>query len=192
MTSAEKWITRSDAWTPEDDERLAAIVLQHIRTGSTQLRAFDQAAAELGRTAAACGYRWNGVLRKHRREEIEAAKQERKAAQKSASTRTGGSSAGRSHAVTATSSSSMREVILFLQTYDEQYQHLRRQVAQLEQEKGQLEQRVQELEALLQRQPALENGPLTPEQLAEDSRTLFAIMERARKLLEADANKATE
>ncbi|MCL6597254.1 transcriptional regulator [Alicyclobacillus macrosporangiidus] len=192
MTSAEKWITRSDAWTPEDDERLAAIVLHHIRTGSTQLRAFDQAAAELGRTAAACGYRWNGVLRKHRREEIEAAKQERKAAQKAASTRAGGSSAGRSHAMTVTSSSSMREVILFLQTYDEQYQHLRRQVAQLEQEKSQLEQRVQELEAQLQRQPVLESGPLTPEQLAEDSRTLFAIMERARKLLEADANKTTE
>ncbi|MCL6517119.1 RsfA family transcriptional regulator [Alicyclobacillus sp.] len=190
MTSAEKWVTRSDAWTPEDDERLAAIVLEHIRTGSTQLRAFDQAATELGRTAAACGYRWNGVLRKNLREEIEAAKQERKAAQKAASTR--GSTAPRSQAVTVNSSSSMREVILFLQTFDDQYQRLRRQVAQLEQEKARLAERVQELEAQLQRGPAADGAPLTPEQLAEDSRTLFAIMERARKLLEADALKPAE
>jgi prespore-specific regulator len=61
-----------------EDERLTSIVLHHIRTGSTQLRAFEEAGKELGRSAAACGFRWNGVLRKQLRAEIEAAKIERK------------------------------------------------------------------------------------------------------------------
>ncbi len=69
---------RSDAWTPEDDVTLAELVLRHIREGSTQLVAFDEAAALLGRTSAACGYRWNGVVRRHYEDAIREAKQVRR------------------------------------------------------------------------------------------------------------------
>ncbi len=191
MHSVEKWVTRSDAWTSEDDERLSSIVLTHIRTGSTQLRAFDEAANELGRTAAACGYRWNGVLRKELRTEIEAAKRERKAAQKNGVSASPGR---RAVAITTvTSSDSMKDVILFLQTYDMQYQKLRGQVEELEQEKARLVDRVHELESIaIQGARTTPPAELTPEQLEEDSKTLFAIMERARKLLETDGAKRSE
>ncbi|WP_206832108.1 RsfA family transcriptional regulator [Alicyclobacillus fructus] len=179
MASVEKSPVRSDAWTPEDDERLAQLVLRHIRTGSTQLKAFEEAAAQLGRTAAACGYRWNGVIRKRYQDEIEAAKAERKALQVKTQPQKGSS------APTA----SMQEVIRFLQTYDEQYQRLREYVSAIEREKSELETRVRALESQLR-----EGGPelaLSPEQLEEDSRTLFAIMERARKLLAENRSAGT-
>ncbi len=184
MQSVEKWATRSDAWTPQDDERLSALVLEHIRTGSTQLRAFEEAAAELGRTAAACGYRWNGVVRKDYKHEIEEAKRARKMQHKARTTVS--SPAITAEPATMTSSDSMREVITFLQTYDQQYQKLRSQVEALESERRSLTEHVRTLEAKLTRAPIVDDGPLTPEQLEQDSKALFAIMERARKLLEDD------
>jgi prespore-specific regulator len=69
---------RQDAWTSEDDGLLASIVLQHIRQGSTQLAGFNEASRRLGRTAAACGFRWNACVRKQQRPTIEVAKEERK------------------------------------------------------------------------------------------------------------------
>lgn len=69
---------RQDAWTTEDDSLLASIVLQHIRQGSTQLAGFNEASRRLGRTAAACGFRWNACVRKQQRPTIEVAKEERK------------------------------------------------------------------------------------------------------------------
>jgi prespore-specific regulator len=188
VQTVEKWVTRSDAWTPDDDERLASIVLHHIRTGSTQLRAFEDAATELGRTAAACGYRWNGVLRKDKKSDIESAKVQRKSAQKSSPTAQPLAN-GDSAPTPMTSSDSMKEVIHFLQTYDEQYQRIRKQVETLEQERKLLMHKIRELETHPVRVPEVEKGPVTPQQLAEDSKTLFAIMERARKLLETDTSK---
>lgn len=184
MQSVEKWATRSDAWTPQDDEKLSALVLEHIRTGSTQLRAFEEAAAELGRTAAACGYRWNGVVRRDYKQEIEEAKRARKTQHKARAVAAG--SAIPAEPATMTSSDSMREVITFLQAYDEQYQRLRVQVETLESERRSLSEQVSTLEAKLTRAPIADDGPLTPEQLEQDSKALFAIMERARKLLEDD------
>ncbi|GMA61854.1 RsfA family transcriptional regulator [Alicyclobacillus fastidiosus] len=69
---------RQDAWTTEDDEILAEIVLKHIKQGSTQLAGFNEASRRLGRTAAACGFRWNACVRKQQRNIIEIAKEERK------------------------------------------------------------------------------------------------------------------
>lgn len=69
---------RQDAWTTEDDATLAEVVLNHIRDGSTQLAGFNEASRRLGRTAAACGFRWNACVRKQHRSEIEIAKEERK------------------------------------------------------------------------------------------------------------------
>lgn len=69
---------RQDAWTVEDDSILAEAVLKHIRDGSTQLAGFNEASRRLGRTAAACGFRWNACVRKQFRPQIEEAKEDRK------------------------------------------------------------------------------------------------------------------
>lgn len=71
-------VTRQDAWTEDEDQFLAEIVLQYIREGGTQLKAFEIVAEKLSRTAAACGFRWNSYLRKKYETDIELAKQERK------------------------------------------------------------------------------------------------------------------
>ncbi len=65
---------RQDAWSHEDDVLLAETVLKHIRDGSTQLRAFDQVGDDLNRTSAACGFRWNAVVRQQYIKEIAKAK----------------------------------------------------------------------------------------------------------------------
>lgn len=69
---------RQDAWSHEDDVLLAETVLRHIREGGTQLLAFDEVGDELNRTSAACGFRWNAVVRQRYVEEIKQAKKERK------------------------------------------------------------------------------------------------------------------
>lgn len=54
---------RKDQWTPEDDEKLAEIVIHFVQNGKTQLDAFAEAANVLNRTKQACGFRWNKTLR---------------------------------------------------------------------------------------------------------------------------------
>lgn len=69
---------RQDAWVKENDELLAEAVLRHVKEGSTQLNAFEEAGDALNRTAAACGFRWNAVVRKLYEDELANAKKERK------------------------------------------------------------------------------------------------------------------
>lgn len=69
---------RQDAWMEENDLLLAESVLKHVREGSTQLNAFEEAGDALNRTAAACGFRWNAVVRKKYEDELLEAKKERK------------------------------------------------------------------------------------------------------------------
>ncbi len=71
---------RQDAWMEENDILLADTVLRHVREGSTQLSAFEEVGDALNRTAAACGFRWNAVVRQTYEQELEAAKKERKQA----------------------------------------------------------------------------------------------------------------
>lgn len=68
---------RQDAWTPDDDLMLAEVTLRHIREGSTQLSAFEEVGERIGRTSAACGFRWNSFVRKQYEEAIQIAKQQR-------------------------------------------------------------------------------------------------------------------
>ncbi|GLC87981.1 RsfA family transcriptional regulator [Lysinibacillus piscis] len=70
--------TRQDAWLKENDELLAEAVIRHVTEGSTQLNAFEEAGDALNRTAAACGFRWNAVVRKEYEEQLATAKKERK------------------------------------------------------------------------------------------------------------------
>lgn len=71
---------RQDAWLEENDVLLAETVLRHVREGSTQLSAFEEVGDALNRTAAACGFRWNAVVRRDYEDELEEAKKERKQA----------------------------------------------------------------------------------------------------------------
>lgn len=75
-------IQRQDAWSEEDDLLLAETVLRHIREGSTQLNAFEEVGDKLNRTSAACGFRWNAVVRQDYTKAIEIAKKQRKQRQR--------------------------------------------------------------------------------------------------------------
>ncbi|MDR9853018.1 RsfA family transcriptional regulator [Paenibacillus sp. VCA1] len=68
---------RQDAWSAEDDLILAEVTLRHIREGSTQLAAFEEVGEKIGRTPAACGFRWNSCVRKKYEEAISLAKSQR-------------------------------------------------------------------------------------------------------------------
>ncbi|MTT32006.1 RsfA family transcriptional regulator [Terrilactibacillus sp. BCM23-1] len=71
-------IIRQDAWSSDEDLTLAKTVLSHIREGSTQLAAFEEVGKSLSRTPAACGFRWNSLVRKKYENEIAQAKAKRK------------------------------------------------------------------------------------------------------------------
>ncbi|MGG1675796.1 RsfA family transcriptional regulator [Neobacillus sp. NRS-1170] len=69
---------RQDAWTDENDLLLAETVLRHVREGSTQLNAFEEVGDKLNRTSAACGFRWNAVVRHTYEKALQLAKKQRK------------------------------------------------------------------------------------------------------------------
>ncbi|MDG5471107.1 RsfA family transcriptional regulator [Jeotgalibacillus sp. ET6] len=69
---------RQDAWMEEDDLILADTVLRHVREGSTQLNAFEEVGDKLNRTSAACGFRWNAVVRQQYEKALDLAKKQRK------------------------------------------------------------------------------------------------------------------
>ena len=73
---------RQDAWTDEDDLLLAETVLRHVREGSTQLNAFEEVGDKLNRTSAACGFRWNAVVRHNYEKALSLAKKQRKQRQR--------------------------------------------------------------------------------------------------------------
>ncbi|WP_243292980.1 RsfA family transcriptional regulator [Bacillus sp. FJAT-47783] len=69
---------RQDAWSEENDLLLAETVLRHVREGSTQLNAFEEVGDKLNRTSAACGFRWNAVVRHNYEKALQLAKKQRK------------------------------------------------------------------------------------------------------------------
>ncbi|MBM7648312.1 prespore-specific regulator [Bacillus ectoiniformans] len=69
---------RQDAWSEENDLLLAETVLRHVREGSTQLNAFEEVGDQLNRTSAACGFRWNAVVRHQYEQALSLAKKQRK------------------------------------------------------------------------------------------------------------------
>lgn len=185
MELMERWASRSDAWTPEDDVTLAELVLRHIREGSTQLVAFDEAASLLGRTAAACGYRWNGVVRRHYEDPIRDAKQVRRKALEERRHRRPNRT---QITIGGDKEFTLDLLIRGLRDFERRYHELTDEVDRLQNDKVDLEARLEELE----RQGTTTSGALfaaaTPEQIEEDSRALLAIMERARRLIQADGD----
>jgi prespore-specific regulator len=77
-----KMKVRQDAWTDENDLLLAETVLRHVREGSTQLNAFEEVGDKLNRTSAACGFRWNAVVRHNYEKALQLAKKQRKQRQR--------------------------------------------------------------------------------------------------------------
>ncbi|WP_096156310.1 RsfA family transcriptional regulator [Bacillus sp. FJAT-45066] len=73
---------RQDAWSEENDLMLAETVLRHVREGSTQLNAFEEVGDKLNRTSAACGFRWNAVVRHDYEKALQLAKKQRKQRQR--------------------------------------------------------------------------------------------------------------
>jgi prespore-specific regulator len=73
---------RQDAWTEENDLLLAETVLRHVREGSTQLNAFEEVGDKLNRTSAACGFRWNAVVRHRYEKALQLSKKQRKQRQR--------------------------------------------------------------------------------------------------------------
>lgn len=172
---------RQDAWTEEDDRVLADIILRHIRDGSTQLAAFEECAEKLGRTAAACGYRWNACVRKIYKAGIEIAKAQRKQI-KAQQTRVY-NRISQPEKDPEQTEITWAEVIRFLKGYKQEHSTLLNQIRQLERD---IEIRDKKLEDLRRSNETLEDQYHRVneeyETMKEDYKTLVKIMERARKL----------
>ena len=170
---------RQDAWNAEDDERLAEIVLRHIRRSSTQLAAFAESAELLGRTPAACGYRWNACVRKRFLEAIEAARSERTARreerEKERTAEPGEDGGESANAVT------WNAVLRFLRQFRREYGQLHTRVRQLEREamsgRQELERLRKDKQDLLQHLRRLSEEHQV---ISDDHRALLSIVERAR------------
>lgn len=184
--------TRQDAWTEDDDLLLAEVTLRHIREGSTQLAAFEEVAEKLGRTPAACGFRWNSCVRKNYDAAIQIAKSQRQGLNKRR----------RKKQVSVSQSelerqsdpvSSLATVIRFLRQHKQEYAETSKRVRQLEK---QLSEREAELEQLRTEHDELKrkvnNTEADYQSINDDYKALIKIMERARKLALLDEEDNSE
>lgn len=69
--------TRADSWTTEEDMFLAETVLEYIRNGIPQLKAFEKVGDDFNRTTAAVGFRWNANVRHQFKKQIDDAKKQK-------------------------------------------------------------------------------------------------------------------
>lgn len=197
---------RQDAWSHEDDLLLAETVLRHIREGSTQLDAFEEVGDRLNRTGAACGFRWNAIVRQKYEQAIQIAKKQRKqkkrAEQRSRVSRpmtqsfpvmetadltdptsfTAETPAQQTEtpAASSTSSLTLTDVIHFLQHLQNgnaTNSRLDKENTHLKQENARLQKHIGELDQEIE---ALKSRQKTVE---EDYQALVGIMDRARRMV---------
>jgi prespore-specific regulator len=183
---------RQDAWSDEDDMILAEVTLRHIRDGSTQLAAFDEVGERIGRTGAACGFRWNSYVRKKYEAAIQIAKSQRqkrtKARKRAAvsvpafSDQLDAFSPQRGDAMSE-ESLTIDAVIRFLRGWKGTYHEMARVTRQLEKE---LQEKNEELERMRQENVLLNRQVNEVESdyrvVNDDYKALIQIMDRARKL----------
>ena len=185
-------VKRQDAWTTDDDHVLAEVILRHIREGGTQLSAFEEVAAKLGRTPAACGFRWNSTVRKRYEAAIHIAKEQRQKLKKERQNQSS------SYPTLASNDSlqSIDQVIRFLKRCKSELKELKRNQKQLENELKEREAEVERLENENHRMKSQLDHVKTDYQLVNDDyRTLVQIMERARKIAfqgKEDQDSATQ
>lgn len=174
---------RQDAWTPDDDLLLAEVTLRYIREGGTQLRAFEEVAEKLGRTPAACGFRWNSTVRKNYEEAIAIAKEQRQKNKQKKSMKTKGkldlALEQKKNTPEHIENIDFDHMIGFLKQQKKRFAELKSKIEHLEDELLKKDRQIEELKA--------ENEKLLSEHnnvksVNEDYRTLLQIMERARKL----------
>ncbi|OOE12040.1 RsfA family transcriptional regulator [Fictibacillus arsenicus] len=180
---------RQDAWTKDEDAILAEVTLRHIREGSTQLVAFEEVGEKLSRTPAACGFRWNSLIRKQYEKAIAEAKKVRKERNKRKGKQLVSQSGDNSFSFNTDvysrnegeNSLSLNEIILFLQ----QLQSEGPSAKNLEAENKALLSRLQHMKK--------ENGSLKNkldkinkdyESVCRDYKEILQLMERARKMTE--------
>lgn len=172
-------VKRQDAWTSDDDMILAEVILRHIREGGTQLSAFEEVAAKLGRTPAACGFRWNSAVRKNYESAIKAAKAQR---QKRSQERNQLVSYSRTQTMVDTTYS-LDNIIRFLRQHKSEMNELKRRQKQLELELGESETEIQRLtEENAEMKNRLKHVKTDYRLVNDDYRTLVQIMDRARKM----------
>jgi prespore-specific regulator len=180
---------RQDAWTKDEDAILAEVTLRHIREGSTQLVAFEEVGEKLTRTPAACGFRWNSLIRKQYEKAIAEAKKLRKERNKRKGKQLVSQSCDNSFSFNTDvysrsegeKSLSLNEIILFLQQLQSDWPSAKN----LEAENKALLSRLQHMKK--------ENGTLKNkldkinkdyESVCRDYKEILQLMERARKLTE--------
>ncbi|AJS57733.1 RsfA family transcriptional regulator [Paenibacillus sp. IHBB 10380] len=186
---------RQDAWSVEDDLILAEVTLRHIREGGTQLSAFEEVGERIGRTSAACGFRWNSCVRKKYEEAISIAKAQR---QKRSYYKKQPSAAGLQLASLTTTDDdlgyfkvdgaseetlSMDAVIRFLRQWKGTVQENSRQLKMLEKELREKDDELDQLRVLNERLSKQVNAVQTDYRVVNDDyRALIQIMDRARRL----------
>jgi prespore-specific regulator len=193
---------RQDAWTEEDDLLLAETVLRHVREGSTQLNAFEEVGDKLNRTSAACGFRWNAVVRHNYEKALQLAKKQRKQRQRALGQHQPvkkkllytpptpafdeieplllQKDVEMSTAKEEDSSFTLDQVISFLQSFKHKNTHLdslQKENERLKTENEEISLKNKELEKKIEQ---LEQDTTT---IQEDYETLMRIMNRARKLV---------
>lgn len=182
---------RQDAWTPEDDMILAEVTLRHIREGGTQLSAFEEVAERLGRTPAACGFRWNSAVRKQYEPAIQVAKTQRQKRNKermrvqtvfSESIAPVYSNEYLPSGVEEDHSYSLDHIIRFLRQHKNEVHEMRRQQKQLEKELDERERECKRLEREnYEMRMQLDHVENDYQSVNDDYRMLMQIMERARQ-----------
>lgn len=189
--------TRQDAWTEQNDLLLAETVLRHIREGSTQLNAFEEVGDKLNRTSAACGFRWNAVVRDQYIKAIELAKKQRKQRQRALNQKTRPlytppkpsismeemaieQEPVNDHVNNEVSNLNMEQVIDFLQHYDgsnESMSHIEQENDRLKKENKSLHEEKEKLAKQIERKEK------EYETIQQDYQSLVQIMDRARKMV---------
>lgn len=166
---------RKDNWSTHDDATLASIVLRHIQDGSTQLTAFEEVAAELSRTAAACGFRWNSEVRKRYETEIKKAKTHRQHAKRKKQEVLAEARIAEVSMVQTSFENPMEMIVSAVNHYQRYVENLQDEIAHLKEQNSQLLMENQNLQNRL-----LEDRPL--ETMSEDYQVLVRILDNARRL----------
>ncbi|WP_186446278.1 RsfA family transcriptional regulator [Paenibacillus cremeus] len=177
---------RKDAWTQEEDNILAQTILQHIRNRSTQLKGFEDAAEKLGRTSAACGFRWNSDVRSRYEDAIREARQEARVVGRPKPSPKSRLSISRLLEVETVRSHPLITAIDVINQYIDQEERQFIQNRKFDELTKIIEQRDQEIESLKQQLRTAKEAEFS---LTEDYKTLLQILERARALGVLKANE---
>lgn len=189
---------RQDSWTADDDLILAEVTLRHIREGGTQLKAFEEVGERIGRTAAACGFRWNSTVRKRYEEAIRLAKMQRqnrnKAKQQSqaADNMLEGQGSqetamisryGAGESSSGNDAINLDAVIRYLKDVKQSQIEMQRKIRSLEKELAGKNEKLKELEEENERLSRQVNDVQSDYRVVNDDyKTLIQIMDRARKM----------